>query len=465
MLRSILSNAAYSLIADVVSRLASVVLLIAITRKLGESAAGVYTLSTNYVLILSAVAFWGLDQLLIRDVAQDRGVTTKHFVHFFLVRLALAPALWLLLAALLLGVHAYQPATGLFIAVAGGTILGGALSNLGQSLLVAYERVWPVSLISLASGTLLVAAGLAVLRTGGSLQALALLLVLVSLLQAVTMSLTTLPLLNLKSFRLDLRFCLREMGAGFPFVPISVFIALEGQLGSILLSFFHGEAVVGFYAMANTIITSLALLSQSLRVGIFPVMARLWKTDQPGFMRLYERSWRALSMVCLPMALLVVLLADPVLRLLYGQAPAVAVVTLQVLAPTLVFVFLNTPNARLMILDKQQSVLARLLAYSTAANAILALLLVPRYDAPAAAAARAASMGIFFVLNAAYVERRILPTRPWRFVWKAAAATALMAAFVFLVAPDWPAWARAVAGMGVYAVALGGAMLLRPRGV
>jgi len=465
MLRSILSNAVYSLISDVASRLASALLLIALTRRLGESAAGVFTLSTNYVLLLSAVAYWGLDQLLIRDVAQDRGLATKHFTHFYLIRLALSPILWLVLAASILGMHPYQPETNWFIALAGGTIVGSSIANLGQSLLIAYERVWPASLVSIATGVLLVAGGLVILPSSANMQAIALLLVLSSLLQAAILSGTVLPLLDLKGFRFDAGFCRRELGSGFPFVPISVFIALEGQVGSILLSFFHSEAVVGYYGMANVIITSLALLSQAVRVGIFPAMARMWQEDRAVFVRLYERSWRTLSMTSLPAIVLVILLSDLVLRLIYGRVPDEAVTTLQILAPTLLFYFLNIPNARLMILDRRQGILARLMAVSTAVNVILALLLIPRHAAPAVGVARVASMGIFFLLNAVYVERRILATRPWRFVWKPALAAGLMAAFVFVAVPDWPVWARAVGGLAVYGTALASIALVRLRGV
>ncbi len=75
MLRSILSNSLFSFASDVASRLSSALLLVLIARQLGEIEAGVFTLGNNYTLILSAIAIWGLDQLLIQRVAHDHSLS------------------------------------------------------------------------------------------------------------------------------------------------------------------------------------------------------------------------------------------------------------------------------------------------------------------------------------------------------------------------------------------------------
>jgi O-antigen/teichoic acid export membrane protein len=456
MLRSVLSNTFFSLISDVANRLSSALLLILIARELGESAAGVFTLSTNYVLILSAVALWGLDQLLIRDVAHDRSRSSQYFRHFLVIRVVLAPLLWLLLVALLFGLRPYTPDTNRFIALVGGTLLGTSVSNLGQSLLIALERVWLSALASLVSSALLLTASVISIAYGGQMEILALILVLSNWGQAAMLTWMVRGHLQRVGSGFDLGFCWRQLGAGFPFVPIGLFIAVEAQLGSILLSLFHSEAMVGYYGMANVIISGLALLSQALRVGIFPAMARLYRVEHPRFVRLYERSWRYLTMVSLPAVILLILLSDQIIRMVYQQSAPEAVATLQWLAPTLIFYFLNIPNARLMILDGQQKILARLFAISTAANVAAGLLLIPGYGAQAVGIARLVSMSVFFSLNLVYVERNILPSQPWRFVWPSVVSSAVMALVVFAILPAWPAYARGLVGIATYGVLLVG---------
>jgi O-antigen/teichoic acid export membrane protein len=452
--RSILSNAFFSLVSDVGSRLSSALLLILIARQLGESAAGVLTLSNNYVLILSAIGLWGLDQLLIRDVAHDHSAASRYFTHFLAIRLAIAPVLWLLLAALLLGLHPYLPQTNRFIVLVGGTLIGSSMSNLGQSLLIAFERVWLSALVSIAVSALLLLASVVILSVGGGMEALALILVLASWIQAALLTWVSRRYLRPEGFRFDGCFCRRQLGAGFPFVPISLFIALEGQLGAILLSFYYSEVVVGIYGMANVIISALALASQAVRVGVFPVMARLYRAEHEGFVRTYERSWRYLSIVSLPGVILLILLSEQIIRLVYQRTAPEAVVTLRWLAPTLLFYFVNIPNARLMILEGRQGMLARLYVISTAINLLVGLLLIPRYAAPAVAMARVASMSILFVLNCVYVERHILAARPWRFLWRPLVASTMMALLVFVILRGWSDLDRSLMGVALYVVLL-----------
>lgn len=454
MLRSVLSNSFFALVSDVAHRLSLALLLILVTRRLGEAVAGVFTVSTNYMLILSAVALWGLDQLLIREVAHNHSLSTRYFVHFLAIRLVIPSILWLLLTVLLLGLHPYLPQTSRFIVLAGGTLVGDSISNLGQSLFVALERVWLSALVSVCAGFLRLITGAIAVSYGLEVEVLALILILTSWIQAVVLTWLAYRYLSLTGFRFETGFCWRQLGAGFPFVPIALFIALENQLGGILLSFFHSETAVGYYGMANVIVSALALLSQALRVGIFPAMARLYRTERDHFVRLYERSWRYLSIVSLPIVVLVVLLSNQIVHFIYRRVAPQATLTLQWLAPTVLFYFLNIPNARLMILDGRQRMLVQFFSISAGANVLVCLLFIPRYGPQAVAAARVVSMSILFVLNCAYVYRRILALQPWRLIWQPLTASLIMALVVFVILSARPDYVRSLIGTAVYGVLL-----------
>lgn len=450
MLRSILGNTFFSFVSDVTTRLASALLLILVARKLGESAAGTLALSTNYTLILSAIAFWGLDQLLIRSVGRDRNSASQYFTQFLVIRVFLAPLLWALLAALIFGLQPYQAQTNRVIVLVGGTLVGASVSNLVQSLLLSTDRTWVSALTSVGVSGLLIAATIAGISVGLGIEALALLLLVSSWIQAGALVWVSRRDLFLRDFGFQRDFCWRQFRAGFPFVPIGLFIALEAQLGGILLSFFHSEAAVGLYAMANTVISALALLSQALRLGLFPAMARLYGTESERFLRLYERTWRYLSMISFPLVVLLALFSEWIIYLIYRRPAPEAVLALQLLAPTLLFYFLNIPNARLLILDGRQHVLARLFALSTAVNLVVGLLLIPQYSAAAVAISRVLSMGALFSLGWLYVGRHILAASPWKFIWKPAVSTGTMALLIFVALPGSPLLVRALVGIGAY---------------
>jgi O-antigen/teichoic acid export membrane protein len=283
---------------------------------------------------------------------------------------------------------------------------------------------------------------------------IAALLVAASWLQAAVLTWSVREHLWPAGFRFDMSFCRRELAAGFPFVPIALFIALEAQLGGILLSLFRSEAAVGYYGMANTIVAALALLSQAVRIGIFPAMAETYQADGERFARLYRRMWRYLSIIAMPLVVLLVLLAGWLIHTLYRSSAPDAVTTLQLLAPTLVFYFINIPNARLMILESRQRVLAALFAVSGAANLLAGLLLIPLYGAPGVAVARVVSMSILFGLMQYYVYKKILAVPVWRYLWKPLVATAAMAVVLFLPLASASLVVRCLVGTGLYAALL-----------
>jgi O-antigen/teichoic acid export membrane protein len=450
MLRSILCNSFFSLISDVANRLSSALLLILIARASGDAAAGVFTLGTNYTLILQAIALWGLDQLLIRDVARKHDLSGQHFGHFFIIRATISLALWTLLATLILGFRPYLSATNVFIALVGGTLVGDSLSNLAHSLFVAFERVWVSAITFVCFGVLRLGVGAWLLSSNVELWALSLVLVTASWAQAAVLTWLAYKHLAPVPFRFNAEFCRRQLVAGFPFVPITLLIAVEAQLGGILLSLFHSEEMVGAYGMANVVISALALISQAIRIGVFPVMSRLYQTERARFVQLYERSWRYLSIVSLPLVILVILLSDQIIRLIYQRDAPQAIATLQWLAPVLLFYFLNIPNARLMIIGKRQRVLAWFFGISAGVNVAMCFLLIPGYGSQAAALSRVISMGILFSLNYVYVYRRGLASSGWRLVWKPLAASLMMALVVFRIFPRHPDYVRGLIGIALY---------------
>lgn len=450
MLKAILGNSFFSLVADAAARASQTLLLVLVVRRLGESAVGLFTLGSNYTLILLPIALWGLDEILIRDIAHARDQAERYFTHFFVVRLTIGLSIWALLTVLLMTLRPYSSEANSFVALMGGVIIGDSLSRLGGSLFVALERVWLPATVSFCVGALRLSAGTATLLSGQSMRVLAYVLLVTSWVQAGTMTWFSQRRVGPERFRFKASFCRKQLKAGFPFVPIALFMAFESQLGGIFLSFFHSQAAVGHYGMANAVISAVALLSQAIRLGIFPTMARFYQNESERFLRLYESSWRYLSIISLPIVILIILLSDPLIDFIYGRSVEPASVTLQLLAPTLFFYFVNIPNARLMILHNSQRIMARFFGISAGVSILVSVFLVPRFGPQAVGVARVASMSILFILNCMYVHQNIQRIQLWYLVWPSLGAGAGMVFAVFIALADQSAWLRFVSGATVY---------------
>ena len=96
--RRVLQNSLLNLIASISQRAGQALVFILIARFLSNKDAGAYSLANTYTSILLAFSFWGLDQILIREVAKREEVAGRYVTGFLLLRLVLSLLLWLALA-------------------------------------------------------------------------------------------------------------------------------------------------------------------------------------------------------------------------------------------------------------------------------------------------------------------------------------------------------------------------------
>jgi O-antigen/teichoic acid export membrane protein len=145
----VLANTGYRLLADVGGKVGSVVLFIVMGRKLGDASFGVFTFAYSLVAIVTALADFGQDKVLTREVARERGLLDRYFLNTLVLKLGLAlPALAVAVAALALGGRSEE--TVATVALLGAAVLVDLLASTAYATFQAYERLEfiPVALIT-----------------------------------------------------------------------------------------------------------------------------------------------------------------------------------------------------------------------------------------------------------------------------------------------------------------------------
>ena len=88
----LLRNSAFSLIAALMGRVSASIAFIFVARFLGPAESGIYALGISFAMVSAGVAFWGLDQVLARDVAAEPLLAGRYVANFLAVRIVLASA-------------------------------------------------------------------------------------------------------------------------------------------------------------------------------------------------------------------------------------------------------------------------------------------------------------------------------------------------------------------------------------
>jgi O-antigen/teichoic acid export membrane protein len=447
-------DAIYSGLFHLAPRFANVFLLILIGRLAGPAEAGVFTLATTYLVFFTTL-MRGLDDLVVRQVSREPERAGSYLISFISLRIPLAVVLYGLLWVLVRYLFDYAASTTLPILIMGLSLLPDSLTYVAQSILLGQRRFGSPAAILTGLSLLRLVGGGIVMLAGGDLGQIAWVwfaLSWVGMLAMLVPASGGIVALRRPAW-FDWRPLTRNWRAAVSFFFITSLATLETQMDTLILSGFQGESEVGWYGAAKTVAYSLVMFSQAYRFAVYPLMTRFALQAPEKLSRLYHQSVRLLGTVVLPMVAGIVLLSSEIVYLLFGDQFGPTVPVLEILILTLLFMFLNEPNVRLMLVQDRQNWISLFLVISVAVNFSLNLLFTPLWGATGAAAARVSSAVAFFILNQIYVSRYLIHTKTFAALSRPLLATLAMAALLWLIR-TWPLVASMAMGAVVYLVAL-----------
>ena len=296
----------------------------ALARALGEAGLGQFAFISAVVFIGNAVTTFGLDTLLIRDVAAARasapgsssGVAPT-ISAALLIQLALSAifvaGLWLLAPRL----PNQTPETLPALRVASLALFPLAFSTVDSALLRAHERMAHFLVFSLATAAALALGGLALLLGGGGLRAAAAVFVLAQVAGAVAAAgLARRGVAGRRWVWPSRPVVARALRLGAGLALLMALSLFYQRSGLLLLSLLEGDAAAGAYSAAARAIEALKILPAAFFGAMFPILAAAHR--DPAAERAYRRAFATLLVVSGLLAALTALLARPVLALIFG---------------------------------------------------------------------------------------------------------------------------------------------------
>jgi O-antigen/teichoic acid export membrane protein len=223
------------------------------------------------------------------------------------------------------------------------------------------------------------------------------------------------------------------------------------RLDMLLLALLKPSAEVGLYGAAFKFIEVSELLVAAISISVFPSLARFVASGDPRLPRLIQKSFDVLIAVAAPMAVFMLTLSSQIIQLTAGSKFSEASVALKLLAPCVLFTFVNSLLIRVLLASNRDRTLLALAVSTLAVNVLLNLLLIPAYGFRAAAAISVVSE-VCMLVPAALAVRRLGALPSLRYVPIVLLAVGGMAA-VILLAPGPRLLVVALAG-AVYLAAL-----------
>lgn len=426
-------NAIFVFASELVGRLTAALVLILVSRYLGLQATGIYSLGTTFLIVGGRFAAWGLEQILIRDVALERRRASRYVFNFLWLRLLFSGGMSLALTVLIIWVLPYSTEARMPLVILLWGMIPENLTDVCRAVFLAIEESRYVLFINMlllgfkVGGTIFVllntphplAVAWAVSLGGvvGSLCALALV--------------WRYTKLTWQEFDLQLsQWAVRE---GPPFWAINIANILDSQIDMLLLSWFVTEAELGQYAAALGVLLALSILPSTFRLAFFPRIMWVFTHDRPQLAKFYEQSLRYLVTFALPISVGLFLTADQVITIIYQGEFIGSANIVKVLCWILLFLLPGDVNSRLLIASRNQKLSASFTAVGFLVNVITGIALVSHIGILGAAIARLCSAISVAVMNHMFVYRYIVKTNMLKMSWRSVLATSVMAVTVYLL--------------------------------
>lgn len=431
--RRVAKNSFY-LVTSKVFEIASTLIITSITaRYLGVDLFGYLAIAMAIGMTVIPIADFGIERIICREIAKHNDSSSMYVSTTLSLRAALSALIMAVTYGLLQAFSTWPHMVNQAILVAVASELIWSMGMTYFSVVKAFEQMQYelfVNIVFKAAALLFVwmvvlndwgFMGVFYARLASSLLFLALAAVLLYG-KFVTMQFTF-------DFRLA-KFMLRE---SYPLAIASLALALIFKVDVFLLQWLGTPSDVSFFEAPNRLVMQLQMLPVAFSLSLFPVLSRTAGdgVDSP-LSRYYGHAFKLLLIISVPLAVFLFIGSKPLITVIFGPAFHQASVSLDILAPTVVFLFLvSLQNLFLTAVGKQILNTITTVA-ALVLNIALDILLIPHYGFIGASIGTLVAYFFMMAMNAYFVRKYGVKTGSAFLVAKTVCAALFMSLTVFI---------------------------------
>ncbi len=346
-------------------------------RYLGAEGYGTISFALAFTAIFAVFTDFGLSQLIVREVARNKGLAEKYFgnvlaTKFILVVLAFA------LVVIVMRLANYPAITVKVVYIIFLSITIGSFSTLFYSMFQAFERLEYQSIGGILTNVTMLVIALFAISHNFDVIGFAY-IYLISSLVILTFTFTVFTMHHFRPrFEVDKAFMMSAFMEALPFGLTALMGMVYTYADSIMLSYFQGNEMVGWYNAAYRLVLMLLIVPNIINVTIFPVMSRYYVSSHDILSFIYRRYFKYMFVLAIPIGVGTTLLANKIILTIFGAGFVESVVALQILIWTLVLTFSGAAFIKLLESINRQAVITRISGVCVVVNILMNLVLIPR---------------------------------------------------------------------------------------
>lgn len=430
--KSILKNTLALTLPNFINPLISLGLVMLVSRKLGPSGFGEYSLVLSYGSIFMTAGSLGLSSLIVREVAK-----APDSVHEWMTNGLLFGGLASLLAMALMNgvmhVVGYAPVVLTGALVFSFCLVPSTGVRYLEGVFRAYAKSEFYALIFFLENVFRVLLGAGLVLAGFGVVGLISSVTLAKFAGLVMFLFAYKKVLGTFSWKINPAIWKQLFRHSPVFASIAIASTIHLSIDTIMLSAFKDSSAVGIYSAADGLLGLCKTLPIAFASTMLTFFSREHSEGFEALKALVERSVKYLLLAVLPMVVGGVILADQLIGLVYGgdftRAGLVLQFHLVSLIPfSLVFIFAN-----LLISTNHQKVDLHINLVAMVVNIALNALLIPFFSELGAVAATLVTICVFNQLQLTFCKKNLFDIKLLPLLPRVAAATVLMGALTWVL--------------------------------
>jgi len=365
--------------SNVISKSFTFLYIIFMARHLGKADFGVFSFAFAFCGLFVLLTDFGLDKLTVREVSRDKQAAGKYIGNFVLIKIILGVCTFGLIA-LVINVMGYSNPTLSVVYLLGLHIVIRSFSNIFYAVIQANERMEYVSFGLILGNVLLFLGVLFIVGQNYDVTAFGLIFVIVSAIDLGYAFWICVKKFAAPKLEIDWTFWKESIRTAWPLGVMLIFVMFYFRTDTIMINLMIGDPDVGLYSAAYRITEVPALIPGLLMLAIFPVLSSLFKSSKISFGRTYALTLRYLFYLAVPIAMVLTLIARPLVMLFYDIEYIDSARAVQVLVWATAIMFMTMVQGSTFVAANKQMVSMKIGAAAVVLNIIMNFFLIPKYS-------------------------------------------------------------------------------------
>jgi len=379
-IQRISKNVSIVIISQILTYVLAFFTVIYTARYLGAGGFGILSLALSIGAIFGVFVDMGLSTLLVRELARDKSKSGKYIINSILMKILLS-IITFGLVFLTVQVIGYDPLESLAIYLITIAVIITSFYNLLNAIFQAEERMEYLSIANIINGAVLFGGTIVGIYLGLNIIYFTMVYIFTSIVVLIYCSVVYFKEFSGIPLEIDFAFWKPTIKEAWSFGIIFLSGMLYTYVDSIMLSILKGTEAVGWYSAAYRLMYIALLLPNAINMAVYPVMSRLFNdSSSESLTMLYERYFKYMLIVGIPLGVGTSILAKPLILLLYGTGYEQSIIALQILVWTIVFTFAGASYIQLLQSINKQMIITKISIFCLIINIIINLILIPPYS-------------------------------------------------------------------------------------